>query len=118
MCVKTLSDCVDTTSSAFSPRVRFVRRVRAVSQTFAAVGRRPIELAGVPRQRGAERVEQIVQRPGYDHVVVGGQKKAHDHHGDAHALEQGTEGRDGVDGTGFGQLAHGELQVQEGNPQK
>ena len=98
--------------------MRVVRRNRAVPQSLAAVSRRPIKFTGVPRKYSTKRAEQVVKRPGYDDVVVGGKEEAHDHRGDAHALQQGTEGRDGVDGTGPGQLAHGELQVQEGNSQK
>lgn len=48
----------------------------------------PRVVAGLPWQRGAERVKQVVESPGHEHVVVGAEHERNHHCGKPHTWGQ------------------------------
>ena len=96
----------------------FKNTLNFIKQTWSELGAvlaRPFLIARVPRQLEGERLEQVVDRPRDDDVVVWRQQERHDDRRHPNARHQRAQGGDGVNRPGPGQLTHGELQVEKGN---
>lgn len=59
----------------------------------AVAGGIPGVIAGLPWQSGAERVEEVVESPGDENVIVGGQHKRNDHCSKSHTWGRTGGGR-------------------------
>lgn len=62
-----------------------------------AAGRVPLVVAGGPRERGGEGLDQVVEAPGQHHDVVGVTEK-HNHHGGITQTCRGREDRESLAG--------------------